>query len=133
MSYTLEPVIQSCELIRLWGSKEMLQQRRCAATSTKRYIKHGGLRGTIKWRENAILELSPLPFPLYFRFSFFLAFCFFCFRFCVKFIFYLRFLLLFVFSFSFYFGCARSSNLVAFSLFHTRCPILFAVFFSVCV
>ena len=55
MSYTLEPVIQSCELIRLWGSKEMLQQRRCAAASTKRYIKHDGLLGTIKWRENAIL------------------------------------------------------------------------------
>ena len=45
---------------------------------------------------------APLPFPLYFRFSFLLAFCFFCLRFCVKFIFYLRFLRLFVFSFSYF-------------------------------
>ena len=56
----------------------MLNQRLSAATITKRYIKHSGLRGTIKWRENAILELMPFAFSCILPFFFFVCALLFC-------------------------------------------------------
>lgn len=65
-------------MIRLWDSKEMLHQRLSAATTTKRYIKHSGLRGTIKWRENTILEPRPFAFSCLIPFFFFVCALLFC-------------------------------------------------------
>lgn len=70
--------IRSHDMIRLWDSKEMLHQRLSAATTTKRYIKHSGLRGTIKWRENTILEPRPFAFSCLIPFFFFVCALLFC-------------------------------------------------------